>query len=474
MAEMSYSVESMRAEKRHVARNSVYVALAITTFKFIVGLSTASLGILSEALHSSLDLVAAIVTLFSVRVSDKPADADHQYGHGKIENFSAFIETGLLLLTCFWIVWEAVKRLFFTAVEIEPTVWAFVVMFVSIALDWWRSHALKRVADKYDSQALYADALHFSTDIWSSSVVILGLAVVAVGRASGKTWLFKADPLAALFVAGIVVYVSSRLARQTIDALLDAAPAGIRNEIIRRVEAVPGVIEIDRVRIRRAGNRYFVDVSVGLARNVTFQASDVITDEVKSCIHELLGNADVLVHAVPRAVNTENIFDRIRAAALKSNLPVHDVSVQDLGGSLHVELHVELEESLSLYRAHERVTALESDIRRAVPEISSILSHIESEPATIETSEEFVADPQLEATVKSISSEFPEVVDVHEIVLKRVREHLFLSCHVSMHDELPLTRVHDVQTALEIRFKNAAPQLFRVLIHPEPQTDNRR
>ncbi len=379
-----------------------------------------------------------------------------------------------LLLTCFWIVWEAGKRLFFTNVEIEPTAWAFVVMFVSIGLDFWRSRALKRVADKYNSQALHADALHFSTDIWSSSVVIVGLALVWAARAYKIPWLMRADPIAALFVAGIVVFVSSRLARQTIDALLDAAPTGIRAEIIRKVEAVPGILEIERVRIRRAGNRYFVDLSIALARNVTFQASDAIADEVRRCINELLDDSDVIVHSIPRAVNTENIFDRIRAAALRSNLMIHDVSVQDLGGSLHVELHVELDETMSLFQAHERVTFLENDIRRAVPEISSILTHIESEPATIETSDAIVADPELENTLKTIGSEFPEVVDVHEVMLKSVREHLFLSCHVTMYDNLPLSRVHDVQTALEIRFKNAAPQLFRVLIHPEPQTDNRR
>jgi cation diffusion facilitator family transporter len=464
----------MRAEKRGVAERSVYAAVLITTLKFIVGFTTGSLGILSEALHSSLDLVAAVVTLLSVRVSDKPADADHQYGHGKVENFSAFIETALLLLTCFWIVWEAVKRLFFHSVEIEPSVWAFVVMFVSIGVDAWRSRALKRVADRYDSQALQADALHFSTDIWSSSVVILGLAVVWAGRAYHLPWLQQADPVAALFVACVVVYVSWRLARQTIDALLDAAPAGVRANIIDAVEAVPGVLEIDRVRIRRAGNRYFADLSVGLARTVTFQRSEQIVAEVTQKIRSILKDVDVLVNAVPRALHTENIFDRIRAAALKHNLTVHDVSVQDLGGQLHVEQHVELDEKLSLLEAHDHVTALEADIREAVPEISSILTHIESEPATIETSDEIVQDRTLERSLKDIVTGFPDVVDVHEIVLKRVREHLFLSCHVTMQDNLPLSRVHDIQTKLEIRFKQAAPQLFRVLIHPEPQTDNRR
>jgi cation diffusion facilitator family transporter len=466
--------ERMRAEKQSVARSSVLVAVAITAFKFVVGFLSGSLGILSEALHSSLDLVAAVVTLFSVRVSDKPADADHQYGHGKVENFSAFIETGLLLFTCAWIVYEAIHRLFFRNVEIEPSIWAVLVMGISMALDAWRSRALKRVAEKYSSQALQADALHFATDIWSSGVVIAGLGFVWAGRQYHIGWLAKADPISALFVAGIVMSVSWRLARETLDALLDAAPTGVRNRIIQQVGSVPGVLEIERVRIRKAGSRYFADIAVGLARNVTFQASDVVVSEVRQLVHNLLGDSDVLVSAVPRAQVSENTFDRIRAAALRNNLTVHDISVQELEGELHVELHVELDENMPLIAAHDRVTALEADIREHVPEIGSILTHIESEPATIETGDTIVEDSELEEKLKAIGAGFPDVVDVHEIVLKRVRDHMFLSCHVTMQDFLPLSRVHDVQTALEIKFKQAAPQLFRVLIHPEPQTDNRR
>jgi cation diffusion facilitator family transporter len=474
MVSSAINPEVMRAEKQRVARNSVLVAIVITVFKFIIGILSGSLGILSEALHSSLDLVAAVVTLFSVRVSDKPADADHQYGHGKIENFSAFIETGLLLTTCVWIVWEAIHRLFFHNVDIEPTIWAVVVMSVSIVLDYWRSRSLKRVADKYASQALQADALHFATDIWSSSVVIVGLGFVWAGRHFHVVWLSKADPISALCVAAIVMWVSWRLARETIDALLDGAPSGVRNELIAQVGSVPGVLEVERVRIRKAGSRYFADVAVGLARNVTFQASDVVVSEVRQRAHHLLGDSDVLVNAVPRELITESTFDRIRAASLRNNLMVHDISVQDLEGDIHVELHVELDENMLLIAAHDRVTALEADIRAHVPEITSILTHIESEPATIETSDEILQDHELEEKLKAIGTRFPDVVDVHEIIFKRVRDHIFLSCHVTMQDHLPLSRVHDVQTGLEIQFKLEAPQLFRVLIHPEPQTDNRR
>src|SRR5271166_6306366 len=246
----SLDISRRQSEKKAVALNSIFAAVVITGLKVVVGITTGSLGILSEAAHSGLDLVAAAITYFSVRVSDKPADADHQYGHGKVENFSAFIETALLLLTCIWIVYEATKRLFFHSVEIEPSIWAFVVMGTSIAVDAWRSRRLKRIADKYDSQALLADALHFGTDIWSSAVVILGLLLVLAGRTYSVPWLAKADPIAALVVACIVVYVSWRLARQTIDALLDGAPAGVRSKIIAAVLRVDGVLEIVRVRIK--------------------------------------------------------------------------------------------------------------------------------------------------------------------------------------------------------------------------------
>ena len=468
------SPELMRAEKRAAAGNSVLAAVVITGLKLVVGLTTGSLGILSEAAHSGLDLIASVLTFFSVRVSDKPADAEHQYGHGKVENFSAFVETALLLLTCAWIIYEAGLRLFFRRIEIEPSIAAFAVMIFSMAVDWWRSRALGRIANKYDSQALEADALHFSTDIWSAGVVILGLLLVMAGRTYKIDWLRDADPIAALVVACIVVSVSWRLARRTIDALLDAAPKGVRSQIYDAVSGLEGVLDVDRVRIRRAGNRFFADLAVGVARTVTFQRSEQLAAAVTEAVRRILPDADVTVQPLPRAQRTENIFDRIRAVAAHSNLNVHDISVQDLAGRLHVEQHIELDEHMSLKDAHDRVTELEAEMRRDVPEISEILTHIESEPATIETPEELVGDAELEHRLKTVAAQFPEILDVHDFVFKRVRGRLYVSCHCTLNDSLSLARVHDIQTELEIRFKQDAPELFRVLIHPEPSTDNRR
>jgi len=469
-----YSPNAMRAEKRAVAGSSVVAAVLITSGKLVVGITTGSLGILSEAAHSALDLVAALLTYFSVGVSDKPADADHQYGHGKVENFSAFVETGLLLVTCAWVIYEAVVRLFFRQVEVEPSVWAFAVMLISMAVDWWRSQALGRIATKYQSQALEADALHFSTDIWSSGVVLLGLGLILLGRLYHLDWLGRADPIAALFVAGVIVSVSWRLARRTVDALLDAAPAGVRAQITDAVSHVDGVLEVGRVRIRRAGNHYFADLAVGLARTVTFQRSEQLVASVTAAVHSILPEADVTVQPLPRAQRSENIFDRIRAVATRHNLNVHDISVQDLAGHLHVEQHVELDERMTLKSAHDQVTELEADMRHDVPEIADILTHIESEPATIETGDELVRDADLERTLKAVASQFPEIIDMHDVQIKKVRGRLYVSCHCTFSDDLPLARVHDIQTELEISFKQDAPELFRVLIHPEPKTDNRR
>ena len=464
----------MQREKKAVALNSIWAAIGITALKIVVGVTTQSLGILSEAAHSALDLVAAAITYFSVRVSDKPADADHQYGHGKVENFSAFIETGLLLLTCLWIVYEAVKRLFFHDIHINPSVWAFLVMGASIVVDRWRSRRLRTIADKYDSQALRADALHFSTDVWSSSVVVLGLALVMAAERWSVPWLAKADAVAALAVAGIVVQVSWRLARQTIDSLLDAAPSGVRTRIISALYAVDGVLEVDRVRTRRGGSSYFVDVSVAMSRTVTFQKSEQVSTEVAGRIRDILPRADVVVNAVSRAHLRESLFDRVRAVATRHNLNVHDISVQDLHGQLHLEQHVELDETLTLKEAHGRITELEAEMKNDMPEILTILTHIESEPARIETGDGLVPVPSFERKLLGVTESFPEVVDMHDLVFKRVGGRLYLSLHCTMKDDLPLSRVHDIQTAMEGRFRQEVPELFRVLIHPEPQTDNQR
>ena len=287
-------------EKKSVAISSVIAAVGLTGFKIIVGLATGSLGILAEAAHSGLDLMAAVMTFLAVRISGRPADRNHLYGHGKVENLSAFFETVLLLVTCFWIIYEATHRLLYHTANLEVNYWSFAVMITSIVVDVSRSRLLYRAAKKYNSQALEADALHFSTDIWSSAVVILGLFCVKLSEwVSGLAFLRQADSVAAIMVGLIVVYVSIKLGLRTIQALLDVAPSGIEKEIISAVEILPGVTDCHNVRVRYSGPQPFVDVHVLVDGNQTLKEAHNLTEEIERVIQNLMPNADVTVHPEP-------------------------------------------------------------------------------------------------------------------------------------------------------------------------------
>lgn len=297
---MDTTNQKAEKEKRGAALNSVLAAFLLTGMKIVVGVLTGSLGILAEAAHSGLDLVAAIMTLFAVRISGKPADRDHLYGHGKAENLSALFETVLLLMTCAWISYEALHRLFFHAVDIEVTFWSFVVMLVSIVVDFSRSRMLYRAAKKHNSQALEADALHFSTDIWSSAVVVLGLVCVKLSqRFPNATSLRLADSLAALLVAMIVVWVSFQLGRRTIQALLDAAPDGVTEKVIDTVQSLPGVINCHSVRVRASGPTLFVDIHIYVDGDRTLRATHELTDQIEQVLQQVIPNADITVHPEP-------------------------------------------------------------------------------------------------------------------------------------------------------------------------------
>src|SRR5438874_4906029 len=263
---MAVRVSEESWEKKRAALLSVGSATLLVSLKAFLVIRTGSLGVLSEALHSGLDLIAAVITFLSIRVSDQPADERHPYGHGKFENFSAFVETGLLVLTALYVIYEAFERLFFRNVHIQPSVTAILVLLVALSIDITRARKLSRVAAKYSSEALEADALHFSTDVWSTIVVIAGVGLVWVGETWNLPWLVYADALAALTVAAVILWVGSRLGRRTLDALLDAAPEGLQEQITGAIGKMEGVLNVQRVRLRRAGNRYFVDATVSVPR----------------------------------------------------------------------------------------------------------------------------------------------------------------------------------------------------------------
>ncbi len=280
-------------EKKRVTLLSLLAAISLTSFKLIIGILTGSLGILSEALHSGLDLVAAAITFYAVRISDKPVDADHHYGHGKFENVSALAETLLLFMTCLWIIYEAVRRLATGRVEIEVNAWSYIVVLFSIAVDFSRSRALNKAAVKHNSQALKADALHFSTDIWSSLVVLAGLICAHLG-------FFFADAIAALGVAAIVIVISFRLGKKSVDVLLDRAPMDITEKVTRMLREMPEVLYFHDLKVREAGAQVFIEISIHVDSKLSLEEAHHIVDLIEERIRVAVERAEVHVHFEPQ------------------------------------------------------------------------------------------------------------------------------------------------------------------------------
>ncbi len=355
-------------EKKAVAGSSVLASLFLTAGKLTVGFLTGSLGLLSEAAHSALDLVAALITYFAVRVSDKPADDEHHYGHAKVENLSALIEAILLFLTCSWIIKEAVDRLFFKNVAFAVNAWSFAVLIISVLVDFSRSRALSRAARKYNSQALEADALHFSSDILSSLVVLAGLVFARFG-------ILYADSLAALVVALIVIAASWRLAARTIDTLLDKAPRGLDRQIAGEVMSTPGVAGVHKVRLRQAGGRIYGDLHVVIDRHISF----VDGHKIATLVEEKLArhSSDILVHFEPeddwevvRATIEETTHTVIRVMDENAGVfkEYHDLEVNRNHSGTAISLHLVLPKGISVQKARECCDTLESEIKKELSE----------------------------------------------------------------------------------------------------------
>jgi cation diffusion facilitator family transporter len=470
------TLEQQTREKGFAAAWSVGSAISLTLLKIGVGLWTGSLGILAEAAHSALDLAAALITFFAVRVSDRPADDTHLYGHGKVENLSALVETLLLLITCAWIIYEAFQRLFVAHVEVDPSVWAFGVMIVSIVVNYFNANLLGRTAKKYQSQALEADALHFSTDIWSSLVVLLGLGLVWLGEQIGQKEIFtRADAIAALIVALIVIYVSVQLGKRTVDALLDSAPRGLAERIVNAVVRVPHVQRVTRTRVRGSGNQVFVELHVAVPRHLSFEESHAVTHRIRDAVHTISPHADVVVTTVPSA-DSEGIFETIQSVAARNHLAVHNISTHQTDKGIWVDLDLEVAPTVSFEEAHQIATELETRVRAELGalkdayRIADVNVHIEPRATELVTGHDLA--PKEAALyierLRAIAATMPHVRACREIDVQRANNQVYLACHLCLDAHLSVAEVHSLSEELENRLRREFPALGRVVIHAEP------
>ncbi|MEP7220546.1 MAG: cation diffusion facilitator family transporter [Bacteroidota bacterium] len=455
--------------KRSAALASVGSGLILTILKVAVGFATGSLAIVSEAAHSGLDLLAAMLTFFVVYIAEQPPDENHPYGHGKAESLGALAESALLVATAVWVLWHAYERIFVSPTIPEITVWSFVVMIISMVVDFTRSRSLKRAAELHKSQALAADAAHFSDDLLGSAVVILSLVVLEIAKRTDAIpqWLvLRADALGAVVVALIALKVSYRLGRESVHALMEDVPGDLGRRLTTKVRAVPRLVSDSvRVRVRFVGEQAFVDVALQVPRTLTLEASYQVSEEVRGVIRSELPFADIVVNVEPARIEGEEYAAAVYAAANRLSLAIHHLSLLLTRDGLRILLDLELPSHMSLLDAHSVSEQLRETVGRELPEGSAISIHLESRdlhvcPAV--KSQQINND--VRAVLGSIANGDP-VTDVHSYLIENGTV-ISLSCAYS--GDTPLATVHQRMSELESAIRERVPSISRIHVAPVP------
>lgn len=451
-------------EKEKVTLSSVVASAIVTALKLVVGIFTGSIGILSEAAHSAIDLVAAIITFFAVRIGDRPADERHHYGYGKVESVSALIETGFLFTTSGFVIYEATRKILLGENTVQVAWYSFAVMVISIIVDYARSTALSKVAQKTGSQAMKADALNFRADMFSSAVVIIGLLFTAAG------WLL-ADAVASICVSIFILIAAWRLWRQTVDILIDAAPEGVEKEIIEIAKKIPEVIDVVQVRVRPVGNTIFADMTVHISRKYPLEKVHDIKQKITKKVRGAIEDIDLNIDTIPLGSDDETIVEKIKIAGNNNDLAVHDVSIHSKNDKKFISFDVEVDSKLPLGDAHAKVQKLENYLKKEVGEKSEIVVHIEPQYGERDIAEKPSQDEitRTKQAIELASSRMKSLTNIHNINIVKHQNVLHVTMHCSADKDMPLEDVHQATAALDRAVRHLYPLIERVTIHTDPK-----
>jgi cation diffusion facilitator family transporter len=452
----------VHTSKSRVAAISIFASAGMATAKFVVGIAIGSLALISEALHSSVDVVATVVTWMVVRVSDLPADKEHHYGHGKLESLSALGIIAMLYVLAGGILVESYSRLREGAPPPTLSAIPFIVLLLDIAVNLWRARALHRAARDTRSQALAADALHFASDVLGSVAVIIGLALSGLGYAWG-------DAAAAIGVAIMIAMLGLRLARSTVETLVDRAPEGAAEKATAAIRTVPGVVDVERLRVRMVGSTHFIDAIVQVPRTYPIDRVDEIKQKAQAAVAKTLEDADLTFTAVPVARDNESVRERIMVIARNSGLAVHHVTVHDLGGKLTVSIDLEVDGEMALTAAHDIAQGLERSIRDEFGEDVEVDTHIEPlEPGLPHGTD---AAPDRVEAITAALSRFAADGAIHDIHSVRVRDTdagEIVNFHCRAAPSMSVIEVHENVDEIERALRRAFPTVKRVISHAEP------
>lgn len=454
-------METPTPAKQRAALLSIGASLALTLGKLVAGILSGSLALLSEAGHNLADTGLTILTYFAVRLSDKPADEEHNYGHGKIEALAALAETGILFALSAYILVEAVRRLTIETVAIDANALAFGVLIVSIGVDSVRFLTLTRVAKETKSDALAADAMHFASDIIGSLLAILGLVATRFGYPQG-------DAVAAFGVALFIAVAGLRLARRTIDTLLDTAPKGLAESVRAIARGVPGVIGVASLRLRPTGSTVVGEIGISIPRTLALEKAATIEANVGAAIAAAHPEVTMNVSACPVALDDETVLERVLLVAAKRHVPIHKVTVQQVDGRSSISFDVEIDGHMPLRYAHDIVSGLEFDTRNELGADIEVETHIEPlEPQALPGQN---ASQKTHADVAAalIKHALAPISGIHNVRVRETPAGLVVNYHCYAPADLSVAAVHDAVDAIERAVIAEFPMVTRIVGHAEP------
>jgi cation diffusion facilitator family transporter len=459
--------EALRNKKKfNIALNSMFAAIFIVIIKFLATYLSGSMGVMSELFHSSTDLIATIATIISVKYSSKPPDDMHNYGHEKIESFSALFQVIILIGMCAYLIYESIERMI-NNVPVHISIFTFSVILICIFIDISRSRALMKVAKETNSQALEADSLHFASDVWSSIVVLIGMVFTYFNLTP------FADPLSAIIVSVLIIIATFRLTKRAFDALMDRVPTGLRESIYKEISSMEGVEGIKKFRIRSSGSKIFIDMIILIARTKLFSRTHEIMDSVEKRIKELAPNADIIIHSEPTETQNETINDKIRMIVNNEGFKCHDIFSHKIDSDIYSELHVEIEDTNDLDLAHKKISVLEEKIKKEIPVISNVKIHLD-EPSELmfDTVDVTSKSNELIRNVENILMEKDFIKKYYDIKVINSNDKLRVSLNCEFDRNITFEEVHDKVTILEskiyLHIKELYPNLSNVIIHAEP------
>jgi cation diffusion facilitator family transporter len=464
MAELStLNKDEASALKATAALWSIAASVVITLAKGAAGFMTGSLALISDAAHSLLDVAATTMTYFIIKAAEKPADDEHHYGHGKIESLGALVETAFLFLLSGAVAYEGLRRLWTGEGEVSSSWFAVGVLLASIVIDAWRWFALTRAAKATNSEALAADALHFSSDLVNSVLILMAFAAAAYG-------FQKADALVAVGVSLFIAVAGFRLLRRTVGTLLDAAPKGLAELIRPAILQVSGVVAVDALKLRPAGAQVTAEVAIRVSRTLPLERLAAIKTAIDQEIDRLSPGAMVTVTASPVALDDETIMERILLVAGTRHCLIHHITIHRLGETLSIGLDYEVDGAMSLNEAHERSTRLEEAIKAEFGAGTEVDVHIE--PLEINEFEGRAAEPkvveQVRAALMQAASMDQAMQDVHNLRVRETTEGLVVHYHCRFAPDCNVRDVHERVDTVEQRLKQDIRQIRRVVGHAEP------